>query len=102
MFGGQRCTRCDRLRAACIGESVGRRHRKQDARERKPQQYVANPANRSHRWCSCGCLIREGRCVSATCASQPVNAAQIMSEIDRAARLKSPRGGPRGVPGRPR
>jgi hypothetical protein len=67
VLGGRRCTRCDRLPAACVCESVGRRHRKQDARARKPQQYIAAPANRAHRWCSCGALIRDGKCVSATC-----------------------------------
>lgn len=25
------------------------------------QQYVANPANRSQRWCSCGALVRDGQ-----------------------------------------
>lgn len=67
MLGGRKCTRCQRLRATCICETVRRRHRKQDARERKPRQFVANPGNRSHKWCSCGCLIRDGKCVSATC-----------------------------------
>jgi hypothetical protein len=73
MFGGRRCTRCDRLRAACICESVGRRHRNHDRRERKPQQFVANPANRTHKWCSYGALVRNGRCVSATCGNLPKN-----------------------------
>jgi hypothetical protein len=67
MVGGRRCTRCTRLRAACICASVGRRHRQENRRQPKPQQYVANPANRKHEWCSCGALIRNGKCVSATC-----------------------------------
>jgi hypothetical protein len=65
-----RCTRCSRQRAACICASVQRRHQRENRRERKPQQYVANPANRAHKWCSCGALIRDGKCVSATCGKQ--------------------------------
>jgi hypothetical protein len=46
---------------------VQRRWRNEDRRQPKAQQFVANPAYRSHKWCSCGALIRGGKCVSATC-----------------------------------
>ena len=32
-----------------------------------PGVTVVHRANRSHKWCSCGALIRDGKCVSATC-----------------------------------
>jgi hypothetical protein len=54
MFGRRKCTRCNRLRAACVCESVGRRHRKQDARahaaavRRQPGQPVASVVQLRH------------------------------------------------------
>lgn len=63
-----RCSACNRPVAACICASVQRRHDRENRRQGQPGQYVAHPANGARRWCSaCGCLVREGRCVSATC-----------------------------------
>ena len=60
-------TRCSRQRAARICPSVQYRHRKENRRQGQPLQYPANPANRGHRWYSCGALIRDDKCVLATC-----------------------------------
>jgi hypothetical protein len=62
-----RCSACDRKYAACICRSVQRRHVREAKRAPKAQQYVATRTNRARQWCSCGCLIRDGKCVSATC-----------------------------------
>ena len=62
-----KCGVCSRAAAACICRSVQRRHKRENAREAKPKQYVAAAHLAMHDWCSCGCLIRDGKCVSATC-----------------------------------
>lgn len=64
------CTKCQRKKSGlgrCRCTAVRRGWEAQGRRERKPQQYVANPANKAHKWCSCGALVRDGKCVSATC-----------------------------------
>lgn len=34
--------------------------------KKQPSQRVA-PHNKNNDWCSCGCLVRNGRCVSSLC-----------------------------------
>lgn len=62
-----KCSACSRPAAACICASVARRHRRENRRTFTAKQYVVAPKS-GVRWCtSCGCQVRDGRCVSATC-----------------------------------
>jgi hypothetical protein len=73
---GSMCQRCRKSRGA-FGRCGCADQQRAWSRQRKPKDQgvnltsgghqVAIVANRSVKWCSCGYMIREGRCVAKSC-----------------------------------